>query len=45
MQGHEGVAGVGLRRPVNNVAAQFLAVEPDLDADAGLRAVSPAGTL
>ena len=34
------MAGVGLGRPLKNVAAEFLPAELDLDADAGLGCVS-----
>ena len=37
VQGHQGVAGVGLCGAFNNEPAEFLAVEPDLDPDACLR--------
>ena len=37
VQRHEGVAGVGLRAPLQHVSRQFLAVELHLDPDAGLR--------
>ena len=36
MQRDQRVSGVGFRGPLQEVSRQFLAVESDLDADAGL---------
>ena len=37
MQRHQGMAGIGFLGPLQDVAAQFLAVELHLDPDAGQR--------